>query len=113
MTSFHQVKFKSSASLAFSVISHDMLVRVYVTIDFDDFQAESVCSVLDEATSAVDEETEGKLYDMCQDLGITLVSISHRMSLKRVNLFTCLLLLVLYFMLIRLCVCSIIMSSCV
>ncbi|XP_062503781.1 lysosomal cobalamin transporter ABCD4-like [Corticium candelabrum] len=40
-------------------------------------------ALLDEATSAVDEETEGKLYDMCQDLGITLVSISHRMSLKR------------------------------
>lgn len=41
--------------------------------------------VLDEATSVVDEETETKLYEKCRELGMCLVSISHRASLRKVH----------------------------
>jgi ATP-binding cassette subfamily D (ALD) protein 4 len=40
-------------------------------------------AVLDEATSAVDEDTEGALYTRAIQQGITLVSIGHRASLRQ------------------------------
>ncbi|WP_157932357.1 ABC transporter ATP-binding protein/permease [Mycobacteroides abscessus] len=38
-------------------------------------------ALLDEATSAVDLETETKLYDLLNEMGITYISIGHRESL--------------------------------
>jgi ATP-binding cassette subfamily D (ALD) long-chain fatty acid import protein len=40
-------------------------------------------AVIDEGTSAVSSDVEGLLYETCQKLGITLVTISHRPSLLR------------------------------
>ena len=40
-------------------------------------------SVLDEATSQVGVDSEEKLYNMCRDLGITVLSVGHRSSLRR------------------------------
>ncbi|RKP05984.1 ABC transporter transmembrane region 2-domain-containing protein [Thamnocephalis sphaerospora] len=39
-------------------------------------------AVLDEATSAVDASTEAQLYANCRALGITLISVGHRDSLR-------------------------------
>ena len=39
--------------------------------------------VLDEATSAVSSDVEGKLYAQAQELDITLITISHRPSLLK------------------------------
>lgn len=41
----------------------------------------AVVALLDEATSAVDLETETKLYDLLNEMGITYISIGHRESL--------------------------------
>lgn len=35
-------------------------------------------AILDECTSAVSEEVEGKIYETCAALGITLFTVSHR-----------------------------------
>ena len=43
-----------------------------------------MCVVLDEATSSMDEDTETQLYQTCLDLEMTLLSIGHRSSLKKV-----------------------------
>ncbi|XP_034017493.1 ATP-binding cassette sub-family D member 4 isoform X2 [Thalassophryne amazonica] len=40
-------------------------------------------AVLDEATSALTEEAEAQLYGICKQLGMTLVSLGHRSSLKK------------------------------
>ncbi|XP_051538864.1 lysosomal cobalamin transporter ABCD4-like isoform X2 [Myxocyprinus asiaticus] len=40
-------------------------------------------AVLDEATSALTEEAEGQLYNACKQLGMTLISLGHRNSLKK------------------------------
>jgi len=40
-------------------------------------------AILDEATSALDVETEASLYERCRELEITMVSVAHRMSLRR------------------------------
>lgn len=42
-------------------------------------------SVLDEATSALTEEVEHDLYRVCLQLGMTLISVGHRASLKKVR----------------------------
>lgn len=40
-------------------------------------------AILDECTSAVSEEVEGKIYETCKLLGITLFTVSHRRTLRR------------------------------
>ena len=40
-------------------------------------------AVIDEGTSAVSADVEGLLYETCKERGITLVTISSRVSLKR------------------------------
>eukprot|EP00921_Rhytidocystis_pertsovi_P020816 GHVQ01033178.1.p1 GENE.GHVQ01033178.1~~GHVQ01033178.1.p1 ORF type:complete len:1377 (-),score=264.45 GHVQ01033178.1:1056-5186(-) len=40
-------------------------------------------AILDEATSAVSVDIEGKLYASCKDRGITLITISHRLNLLK------------------------------
>ncbi|KAI5620392.1 ATP-binding cassette sub-family D member 4, partial [Silurus asotus] len=40
-------------------------------------------AVLDEATSALTEETEEQMYRACKQLGMTLISLGHRSSLKQ------------------------------
>jgi len=40
-------------------------------------------AILDECTSAVSEEVEGKIYETCAQLGITLFTVSHRKILAR------------------------------
>ncbi|XP_028920324.1 lysosomal cobalamin transporter ABCD4 isoform X4 [Ornithorhynchus anatinus] len=40
-------------------------------------------AVLDEATSALTEEAESELYRICQQLGMTLISVGHRRSLEK------------------------------
>lgn len=42
-------------------------------------------SVLDEATSALTEEAEEQMYTACKQLGMTLISLGHRSSLKKVS----------------------------
>ena len=41
------------------------------------------CAVLDEASSALDVETENKFYQLCDSYGITLISVGHRESLRQ------------------------------
>ena len=38
---------------------------------------------LDEATSAVSKDIEAKLFDLCREQNITLISVSHRPYLRR------------------------------
>ncbi|XP_078418227.1 lysosomal cobalamin transporter ABCD4 isoform X1 [Cetorhinus maximus] len=40
-------------------------------------------AVLDEATSALTEEAERELYHICRQLGMTVISVGHRSSLKK------------------------------
>ncbi|XP_007939612.2 lysosomal cobalamin transporter ABCD4 [Orycteropus afer afer] len=40
-------------------------------------------AVLDEATSALTEEVESELYRVCQQLGMTCISVGHRHSLEK------------------------------
>ncbi|KAK3551465.1 hypothetical protein QTP70_017411 [Hemibagrus guttatus] len=40
-------------------------------------------AVLDEATSALTEEAEEQMYTACKQLGMTLISLGHRSSLKK------------------------------
>uniref|UniRef100_A0A671KIB2 ATP-binding cassette sub-family D member 4-like n=1 Tax=Sinocyclocheilus anshuiensis TaxID=1608454 RepID=A0A671KIB2_9TELE len=44
-------------------------------------------AVLDEATSALTEEAEGQLYKACKQLGMTLISLGHRSTLKKVMIY--------------------------
>eukprot|EP01132_Coremiostelium_polycephalum_P005701 gene5701-7095_t len=39
-------------------------------------------AILDECTSAVSDEVEGKIYETCKTLGITLFTVSHRQQLR-------------------------------
>ena len=48
---------------------------------------EPAFGVLDEATSAVSSDVEGLLYERAKERGITLVTISTRVSLKRFHVF--------------------------
>ncbi|XP_028409619.1 ATP-binding cassette sub-family D member 4-like [Dendronephthya gigantea] len=41
------------------------------------------CAVLDEASSALDIETENEFYQLCDSYGITLISVGHRESLRQ------------------------------
>jgi ATP-binding cassette subfamily D (ALD) protein 3 len=45
-------------------------------------------AILDECTSAVSDEVEGKIYETCKQLGITLFTVSHRPQLKRYHEYT-------------------------
>lgn len=45
------------------------------------FYHKPIIALIDEATSALDIPTEKSMYEMCNHLGITLVSIGHRESL--------------------------------
>ncbi len=38
--------------------------------------------ILDETTSAVSMDVEGKIYQTCHELGITIFTVSHRPQLK-------------------------------
>jgi len=40
-------------------------------------------ALLDECTSAVNDDIETKVYETCKQLGITVFTVSHRPSLKR------------------------------
>lgn len=40
-------------------------------------------AILDECTSAVSDEIEDKIYETCSNLGITIFTVSHRVSLAR------------------------------
>jgi ABC-type uncharacterized transport system fused permease/ATPase subunit len=40
-------------------------------------------ALLDESTSAVNEEVEDSLYQGARGLGITLITVSHRRSLRK------------------------------
>lgn len=42
-----------------------------------------VISVLDEATSQVGLEMERRMYNLCAELGISLLSVGHRDSLRQ------------------------------
>jgi ABC-type uncharacterized transport system fused permease/ATPase subunit len=41
--------------------------------------------VLDEASSALDVETENEFYQLCDSFGITLISVGHRENLRQVG----------------------------
>lgn len=43
------------------------------------------CAVLDEATSALSEDTEYYLYTTLHHLGVTVMSVGHRSTLKKVR----------------------------
>eukprot|EP01118_Nematostelium_gracile_P014803 TRINITY_DN5847_c0_g1_i4.p1 TRINITY_DN5847_c0_g1~~TRINITY_DN5847_c0_g1_i4.p1 ORF type:complete len:695 (-),score=231.46 TRINITY_DN5847_c0_g1_i4:90-2174(-) len=45
-------------------------------------------AILDECTSAVSDEVEGKIYETCKTLGITLFTVSHRPQLKKYHDYT-------------------------
>ena len=40
-------------------------------------------SVLDESTSQISIDAEQTMYNLCRDLGITLLSVGHRDTLKQ------------------------------
>jgi len=40
-------------------------------------------AILDECTSAVSDEVEDAIYETCKELGITIFTVSHRVSLRR------------------------------
>ena len=42
-----------------------------------------IIAFLDECTSAVSEEVEDSLYEGCAELDITLVTVSHRVSIRK------------------------------
>lgn len=42
-----------------------------------------IYAILDEATNAVSADVEGQLYRFCKSRGITLITISHRLSLLK------------------------------
>ena len=42
-----------------------------------------IFSVLDEATSQIGLDAEDKMYSMCLELGITVISVGHRHSLRK------------------------------
>ena len=44
-----------------------------------------LCAVLDEATSALSEETEHYFYTTLHQLGVTVMSVGHRSTLKKVR----------------------------
>jgi len=47
------------------------------------FYAKPLFGVLDESTCAVSQEIEGALYEKAAELGITLITVSHREGLKK------------------------------
>ncbi|XP_077123521.1 lysosomal cobalamin transporter ABCD4 isoform X2 [Ranitomeya variabilis] len=47
------------------------------------FYLEPKYAVLDEASSALSEDTEVELYTRCRQLGMTLISVGHRHSLRK------------------------------
>ena len=47
------------------------------------YYQQPVIAFLDECTSAVSAEVEESLYSGCEELGITLVTVSHRISSRK------------------------------
>ncbi|XP_070578295.1 lysosomal cobalamin transporter ABCD4-like [Ptychodera flava] len=47
------------------------------------FYHKPAVAILDEATSALSQDTEELLYKVCKDLGMTVMSIGHRTSLRK------------------------------
>ena len=47
------------------------------------FYWKPVFAALDEATSSLDSNTEGHFFDVCKELGITTITVSHNRNLLR------------------------------
>ena len=54
---------------------YDMLIYNNTCVDY--------IVVLDEATSQIGVQMESKLYSLCRMLGITVISVGHRDSLRQ------------------------------
>ena len=75
-------------SLDFSIIVHYSKLHLffYPTFLFTfQFLILSCSAVLDECTNGVAPDVEVELYQRCQELGITVFSISHKLELKTLH----------------------------